>query len=95
MSMTKIELMHSLFGTEQGFTCETCYHLRTYKASRTYYKCNCYGNTRSSATDWKKSNPACGLWNQTYVGSDVIEYKKHMSRSKQETQMEGQMRLFE
>lgn len=93
--MKNIEIMHKLFGYSEppDFTCSTCCHFMTYTANRTFFKCNCYGNTRSSASDWRKSYPACGLWNETYVGNDVITFAHQFRKKKDDVQIEGQMEL--
>lgn len=92
--MRKIELMYHLFGRGEPDTkCATCEHLVSYTANRKWYKCECYGETRSEASDWRLKYPSCGLYNMPYDWIPVIEYKKHTPRAKQEDQCKGQMRL--
>lgn len=93
MAKRKIELMYTLFGWDEQHQCKTCDNLLKEVGNRTYYKCLCYGNTSSIATDWKISNTACGLYNKPYNGKPVIEYAKHQSTKKPYMEIEGQMRL--
>lgn len=79
--MTGIEFMHHLFGSgHPSDKCGTCKHLKSYTASRKWYKCECYGLTNSEATDWRKKHPSCALYNMPYKGKPGIEIKKHMKR---------------
>lgn len=58
----KIELMHRIFGKNEKYCCIECSHFKrkTY-GSRTYRKCEVYGDSNSTGTDWKASYIACGL----------------------------------
>lgn len=91
----KIDLMHGLFGLVEEHKCKDCEHLVAYKQSRTWYKCEIYGDTRSSASDWCLRWIACGLYNKPYSGKTIMEYKKHMSRPKEDIQCDGQISLFD
>lgn len=46
----------------EGMTCGGCLRLIARKYSSTYFKCSLYGDTRSTATDFRKSWPACGQY---------------------------------
>lgn len=91
----KIDLMHELFGSgHPSDKCGTCMHLMRYTANRSYFKCECYGETSSDASDWRKKYPSCGLYNVPYDGIPIIEYKKHMPKQKDpEIQCEGQIKF--
>ena len=94
--MTGIEFMHQFFGSgHPSNKCGTCEHLFWYKQSRKWCECECYGDTRSEASDWRLKYPSCALYNMPYDGLPGIEIKKHMQRPKKETQCEGQMSLFD
>ena len=91
----KIDAMHSLFGTLPDKRCEDCVNLMQgdYRGLH-LRKCTAYGVTHSEATDWRKKNVACGMFNQVYNGSAVIDILKCSSRKVDEVQpIEGQMRL--
>ena len=94
--MSGIEFMHQLFGSgNPSDKCGTCDHLVSYKQSRTWYKCEVYGDTRSEATDWRLKYPSCALYNMPYNGTTGIEIEKHMRKPKEEVQCDGQMSLFD
>lgn len=93
MSLKKIDLMHSIFGELPDKKCKDCSNLVSYHASRKWYKCVCYGETSSVASDWKISNVACGLFNREYVGNRIIKLVKRDSST--EMQMEGQVNIFD
>jgi len=93
----KIEAMHARYGKAPGF-CRDCGNLCCKKWDKTYYKCLAYGDSCSTATDWRVSNPACGLFN-TELPADfvpVIERLKHLPRPvTPEPELEEQMNIFE
>lgn len=61
----KIEWMQMEHGFREGKTCRTCSHLQYDKYhSKTYLKCDLFGESRGEGTDWKASFPACGKWNE-------------------------------
>ena len=94
----KIYLMYELFGcsSDKDAVCKNCDHLRKHNANRTWYKCECYGDTSSEATDWRISWTACGLFNKPYEGQkSMIEIKKHYGRKKKQIEIEGQMTLWQ
>ena len=68
----KINLMRSFFGASPN-VCGGCTNLnRSCVGRRTRYKCRVYGETRSEATDWAKSWPACGMFNREYSGPPMM-----------------------
>lgn len=74
----KGEAMRERFGEADG-VCGGCPHLvRYFAGNKKIFKCRAYGITGSVATDWKKSEPACGLTTQIIDGfNPVIEQMKH------------------
>lgn len=53
MTMNGIEFMHNFFGSGHASNkCGTCNHLVSVIANRKYFKCECFGNTNSEASDW-------------------------------------------
>jgi hypothetical protein len=66
MSNRKIKAMHREYGRLDGCKCGDCCNLSSYTQSRTWYKCEAYGNSNSEATDWAKRNIACGLFNISF-----------------------------
>ena len=98
--MTGIEFMHYMFGSgHPSNKCKTCEHLISHTEGRRWYKCECYGDTSSEATDWRLKHPSCALYNMPYKGVPAIEIKKHMKRGKQSVldnyECEGQMSMFD
>ena len=61
--LRKIDAMHARYGRCPG-VCRDCEHLFRCEYSRHYYKCELYGDSRSEATDWRMSYPACGMLNK-------------------------------
>ena len=57
----KIELMHRIFGKNEKYCCIECSHYKrkTY-GSRTYRKCEVYGDGNSTGTDWNWPEPKSG-----------------------------------
>ena len=92
MTLRKIDLMHKLFGEIPDRKCKDCSNL--IKDSWDYYKCRCYGNTASSASDWRLKYTACGLFNKEYNGNPVIKMVER-GRRKEDVQIEGQVSLFD
>lgn len=95
MGLNKIDLMHKMFGEDPEHKCAECKNLSSYTASKKWYKCSCYGNTSSEATDWRLKYTACGLFNMSYKGTPIIEIKKHMPRvdTSETYECEGQMSI--
>lgn len=58
----RIAMMHRRHGVTPGQTCGTCRHLTTQGRNRVYYKCQRYGVSSGSGTDWRLKWAACGLW---------------------------------
>lgn len=56
--------MHALYGHgPEDQTCGHCQHLSEYQPGNAkFFKCNLYGPTRSSASDWRKKWEACGAF---------------------------------
>lgn len=91
----KIELMHRIFGKNEKLCCIECSHFKrkTY-GSRTYRKCEVYGDSNSTGTDWKASYIACGLapW-KAYTGRQIVELARAKRKSKDDD-IPGQMKMF-
>lgn len=91
----KIELMHRIFGKNEKLCCIECSHFKrkTY-GSRTYRKCEVYGDSNSTGTDWKASYIACGLapW-KAYTGRQIAELARAKRKSKDDD-IPGQMKMF-
>ena len=84
--------MYKLFGFTVGKHCKTCDHLVKHTPTdRSFYKCECYGETSSEATDWRVGSPACGLYNKPYKDKPVVTTV--VPWRKPERQIDGQMRL--
>lgn len=95
MEIRKIDLMHKLFGELPDRKCKDCSHLASYTANRKYYKCECYGNTSSEASDWRLKWTACGLIDvPIYEGVPIIKQIRPLNW-KPEEQIEGQVSLFD
>jgi len=58
----KIEKMHLLYGRQENpmMSCADCRHCIGRYFSKTYWKCELYGISGGSATDWNRKWPACG-----------------------------------
>lgn len=99
--LRKIDVMHHLFGKVEGKRCADCPHLCKNVYNRTYYKCDCYGQSNSVATDWAKSWTACGLidgdhWQMYNIRSrdgTVINMLKHESIKKPLEECDGQISM--
>lgn len=91
----KIELKHRIFGKNEKLCCIECSHFKrkTY-GSRTYRKCEVYGDSNSTGTDWKASYIACGLapW-KAYTGRQTVELARAKRKSKNDD-IPGQMKMF-
>ena len=97
MNARKIAAMHQVFGKSPGHICTDCPALLCKEGhGRRYYKCYCYGDSASTATDWAKSWPACGLWGQAIRRGHValINRLKHDKRANDKP-IEGQISMFE
>ena len=92
MAIRKEKLMYQYFGIGDG-KCQECRHLiRKYHNGKTYYKCSVYGDTASEATDWKKSEQACGCKNKPYSGD--VPIVRFVASPKQTEEMDGQISFF-
>ena len=92
----KIDAMHEYFGKDESHTCKTCKNLlKLCYHDKTYYKCKCYGISQSIASDFRQKWTACGLYNETYKGTPLIDVLKHEPRPTEDEQIEGQMGLFD
>lgn len=92
--MRKISAMYQWSGgTDYRHTCYECKNCIKVKiGSRYVYKCLIYGNTGSSASDWKASFIACKAFGQDHPERPVIE----LGTKKQEQKFpEGQISLFD
>lgn len=90
----KAELMRDLFGVGPGI-CRNCYHCDQYNMSgRRVWKCDVYGVTSSTATDWKVTEIACGLMNRDGATDRPIVEMVTRSDPEQE-QLDGQMTMEE
>ena len=65
-SERKIGFMHSIFGCDtENRKCKDCMHFtRQWRGRRLVRKCDVYGESSSSATDWNASFSACGCFNR-------------------------------
>ena len=72
-NLRKIDLMYRQFGHADGHICKDCSNLESHFFERRYYKCRVYGCSASEATDWKISNPACGMFNKEWTGGRIVE----------------------
>ncbi len=90
--MTKITAMYKWSGGTDYrhlcYECKNCIKLR--KGSRTFYKCLVYGNTDSTATDWKQSYIACKKYN-CQVPKVPVFHTGQTGKKEQELEIEGQM----
>lgn len=59
----KISAMWDEFGMLRGHCCGECCHLVEHRYNKKYYKCEIYGKSSSSATDWVKGWTACKAFN--------------------------------
>ena len=94
MNERKIDAMHILYGTGEGF-CDECKFFREgYYHDKKLFKCSIYGLTHSVATDWRKKYVACGLKNKLSCDDDrpVIERLK-CQRQRQAEPIDGQISM--
>ena len=57
--------MQALYGITKGKTCKTCKHcICMYHHTRSYYKCELWIISHSSATDIRLKNNACGKYEE-------------------------------
>ena len=97
MNARKIEAMHILYGTGEGF-CDDCpfFHEGWYH-DRHYFKCVVYGMTHSEATDWRRKYAACGLKHKESRPDErpVIDRLRGQKTHEEDEQIEGQISMEE
>lgn len=59
-----MKLMHKVYGRTEGKRCRTCRHLVGHEWSRIYWKCDLTRMSRGAKTDWGRSWPACGKYEE-------------------------------
>ena len=97
MATRKIQLMHQMFGRKDDERCKDCSNFgRTLVGDKKLVrKCKAYGVTGSEASDWCASYPACGLFNQDYVGRKIIDFvKPERAKDIDNDPLEWQIELF-
>ena len=97
MNARKIEAMHILYGTGEGF-CDDCPFFREgWYHDRHYFKCVVYGMTHSEATDWRRKYAACGLKHKETRPDErpVIDRLRGQKTHEEEEQIEGQISMEE
>lgn len=93
-ALRKIDRMHALFGLQDGHTCGECSNfVRGKYRGMMIQKCKVYGMTHSTASDWAKRYPACGMFNHNYTGVDVIRLSKQFKKQDDEHPLDGQLVL--
>ena len=60
--ITKKSLFRSINGYKQGFYCKNCKYFKELRHNRKYFKCEKLGITSSEATDIRKNDIACNLY---------------------------------
>ena len=94
--LRKIDLMHKLYGEIPDRKCKDCQHLCSYTANSKYYKCECYGQTASEATDWRLKWTACSLIDvEVFSEYPVVRNLRYLNgKTKEPIEVEGQTSLF-
>ena len=90
--LKKNEKMRKLFGETEGKQCIECKHFRRWKSGKTNVrKCEMYGITLTTSTDWKGNYPACGLF-----PDKEKPFNKNVMRMKipHEESLKGQISTF-
>lgn len=98
--MTKIQMIYKWSGgTSWQHTCKECKNLvRVSVGKRAVHKCLVYGNTASTATDWRVSYTACKHFNMPVPERPLIETNGKRVNQEQELEIEqlpGQMSIFD
>lgn len=91
----KIDEMHRLFGRYAGLEakqCKDCSNFYRRRVGKLYRKCDIYGDSASESTDWNASFEACGMFNQEYSGTPIIDVLKS-KKGKPDAPIKGQMSL--
>ena len=93
-ALRKIDRMHALFGLQDGHICGECsnFVIGKYRGMM-LRKCKVYGMAHSTASDWVKRYPACGMFNHNYTGDDVIRLSKQFKKQDYEHPIDGQLEL--
>ena len=90
--MKKIDVMHKTYGTDYAHRCRDCCNFERREWGHTYFKCAAYGDSRSTATDWRAGWEACGLFDKPFNGFlPMVERLKHTPRKKPSEQVSGQI----
>ena len=95
--MRKIEAMHNQYGLIEN-KCKYCCNFCSYTANKTWYKCKAYGISNSEATDWAKSNVACGRFNIPFDEEKevpLLEKIKHSHSAMVDFPIDGQIEIAE
>lgn len=87
-------LMRKRYGNGNGI-CKDCPHLIRRKYNNVFYKCLAYGDSCSTATDWRVHYIACGLKIKELPEVAMMEIKKHSKREKIEIPMDNQINMME
>lgn len=73
-TLKKSEYMRDQYGAKPGEFCRDCLWLKLHAHwSTNVSKCRKYGESRSTATDWRQKWAACGLF---VKGSEVVDETK-------------------
>lgn len=91
----KIGRMQKRFGKVND-RCKNCSHFVIWSGyAKNYFKCEVYGTSNSTATDWRKSYPACGMFNDdSWNGVEMIKVFNATKKEQEEIQVDGQISLF-
>lgn len=94
MGTRKIDEMHRRFGVLEDKKCGECSNLISGRYRTRYLsKCVVYGATHSEASDWKKRNVACGMFNTEWKGRPIIRCL--FPDGEKIPEMDGQESLFD
>lgn len=94
----KIEAMHERYGRCAGKFCRDCDHFYRKKWDKTYYKCLAYGDSNASSTEWRVSDPACGLINRPLPENHVPVIRQLVREPRKpdpEPIIAGQINIFD
>lgn len=89
-------MMHRMYGKTTDRKCGECRSLIKVQAGgKVVYKCLRYGDTRSTASDWRLKYEACGLFDKPIprYWKPAIEVVKHLPKNVLQPPLEGQMRI--
>ena len=93
-AVRKIDLMYRVFGKCDGHKCKDCTNLDKSFYDTTYYKCKVYGCSRSEATDWRLKWGACGMYNKTWNGGEIVRLVgQRRWRCEPDEPIDGQMSI--